>query len=288
MPDEAPAPRPPLPVAFTGARGAYSHQAAHRHFGVERAALTCRGAAEAVRAVVEGRASHAVLPVENSITGGFAGLVEALFEGEVGIEGEVVLPIRHCLLGAPGARLQEISVVTSHPSALSQCRDWLAGWGVATRASSDTAEAARQLAHTGDRALGVLGSRALAETYGLSVLAEGISDRPHNQSRFFVVAPAVPAPAPDASRSALLLGPVTAPRTLKTLRIQLESLGASHVRVPLLGAEDGERFLLEFDHPAGPPGAELARTVSGRLPHRFLGSWVPARETSAANPLPRA
>lgn len=276
-------PRPLLPVAFTGARGAYSQQAARRYFGAARAGLTCRSASAAVRALVLGQASHAVLPVENTITGGFAGLVEALFEGEVGIEGEVLLPIRHCLLGTPGARLQEITVVTSHPSALAQCRDWLAGWGVATRASSDTGEAARELSLGCERALGVLGSRELAEDYGLEVLAEGVSDRPRNRSRFFVLVPARGAGAGAGIRTALLLGPVTAPRTLKTLRIQLESRGASRVRVPLLGAEDGQRFLLEFDlpaHRAGEAGAELARGVLGRLPYRCLGSWVPAESGS--------
>ena len=30
-------------------------------------------------------------------------------------------------------QLDEIAVVRSHPIALAQCRDWLAGWGVATR-----------------------------------------------------------------------------------------------------------------------------------------------------------
>lgn len=264
---------PALPVAFTGARGAYSQQAARRYFGDNRTALTCGSAAEAVRAAASGRASHAVVPVENTITGCFAGVAEALFEGDVDVVGEVVLAIRHCLLAFPGTRLEDVAVVTSHPSALAQCRDWLTSWGVATRPSDDTARAADDLARSGDGALGVLGSRELAATYGLEILAEGLSDRTDNRTRFLVLAARSPEPA-KGERAAVLLGPTTAPRTLKTLRIQFESLGASRVRVPFLGSEDGTRYLLEFDHASG-GAAEIVDQACGSLPHRYLGSWSP-------------
>ncbi len=269
-------PKRALPVAFPGAPGAYSHDAALRFFGDATPTLTCKTAAEAVAAVGAGRAGHAVIPVENTITGCFAGVAEALFDTEVGVIGEVVLPIRHCLLAAPGAALEDLSVVTSHPIALAQCRDWLANWGVATRPSADTAEAARALAKSKDAALGVIGSLSLADMYGLDVLAEGLSDRSDNRNRFLVVADA-PAEAGEEARlrTAVLVGPVTTPRALKTLRIQLESLGARRARVPYLGSEDGTRYLVEFDHAEG-AGGEIAAQACAALPHRCLGSWKPA------------
>ena len=173
----------------------------------------------------------------------------------------------------PGTRLEDLSVVTSHPSALAQCRDVLSAWSVATRPSNDTGEAAQELARGGEKGLGVLGSRELAATYGLAVLAEGLSDRPNNRTRFLVLAPPAEA-APSGLRGAALVGPIHAPRTLKTLRIQLESLGASRVRVPFLGSEDGTRFLFEFDHRAGDVAA-VVDEACGAVPHRFLGCWNP-------------
>src|SRR5262245_50421115 len=167
-----------LPIAVPGARGAYSQLAARRFFGDHRPALACGSAAETVRALAQGKASHAVLPVENSITGAFAGVAEAFFEGDVAVVGEILMPIQHCVLGNPGARLEDLSVITGHASSIAQCRDWIASWGFATRVSNDTGEAARELAAAGDPALGVLGSRELAHTYALEVLAEGVSDRP--------------------------------------------------------------------------------------------------------------
>lgn len=269
-----------LPVAFSGAPGAYSEEAAHQFFGAGRATLTCGSSAEAARSVQEGRAGRAVVAVENSLTGRFAGMTEVLFDSGLGVVGEVRLPVRHCLLGAPQARLEDISVVTSHPSALAQCRDWLTSWGVATRPASDTAAAARELASSREAALGVLGSRVLAELYHLDVLAEGLSDRKENETRFLVLAPAgdVDETAIDADtwRTGLLVGPVEAPRALKTLRIRLEAFDAWRARVPYLGSEDGTRFLVEFDH-RPQQGASLAARACEGLPFRILGSWAPAR-----------
>jgi len=270
-----------LPIAVPGARGAYSQTAARRFFGQNVAALSCRNAEETVRALAEGRASHAVLPVENSITGVFHGVADAFFQGDVAVVGEVVMPIRHALMAVPGARLEDLSVVTSHVSSLAQCRDWIAGWGLATRVAEDTADAARDLARSADGALGVIGSRELAATYSLDVLAEGISDRADNRTRFLVLAAwreGAPTNGADSTRCAVQVGPVQTPRILKTLRIQLESLGASRVRVPFLGSADGRRFLVEFDHRAG-QGSAAAASACAALPHRFLGSWSVPRQS---------
>jgi len=263
-----------LPVACTGARGAYSQRAALRYFGPGRTLLNCRSAPEAVRSVVEERASHALVPVENSVTGAFSGVAEAFFDATFSVVGEIELPIRHCLLAVPGARLDELAVVTSHASALAQCRDRLAEWGVATRPAEDTGEAAAELARSGERGLGVLGSRELAETYGLDVLCEGLSDRPHNRTRFLVLGPASGSASGTGLRAAACVGPLAAPRDLKTLRIQLESLGATRVRVPFLGSADGRAFVIEFDHRSRDP-RETLEQASGGTPHRFLGRWDP-------------
>ena len=69
-----------LPVAFSGAPGAYSEEAALRFFGTKTLTLTCESSRDALAAVSEGRARHAVIPVENTVTGFFDGLVEALSE----------------------------------------------------------------------------------------------------------------------------------------------------------------------------------------------------------------
>ena len=268
-----------LPIAFSGAPGAYSEEAALRFFGPSFTTLTCASSKEALKAISEGRAQHAVVPVENTVTGFFDGLVEALSEhSDLGVVGEVVLPIRHCLMAAPGTQLEDIAVVTSHQSALSQCRDWLTSIGVSTRPAPDTGRAAEELAAKYDSGLGVLGSRKLADRYGLSILAEGLSDRADNRTRFYVLGSNGKSAKANVdqpgTRTAVLLGPVSEPRALKTLRIQLESHGAMKTRSPFLGSQDGARFLIEFDHAPG-NGLEIVEIGADRPVQRFLGSWRP-------------
>jgi len=261
-----------LPVSFSGAPGAYSEEAARRFFGSICTTLTSGDLEEALDAALSGRARAAVVAVENSITGPFAGLPDALRGRALQITGEVVLPLRHCLMAVPGARLESISEVISHPSALGQCRDWLARTGLATRAAHDTAAAAQDLVASGDQGTAVLGSRVLANLYALEVLAEGLADSAENVTRFLVLQPAALSDRPVPERSAALVGPVEEPRALRTLRIHLESLSAMRVRSPFLGTRDGRTFLVEFDHP-GQAGEELIRRACGELPYKMLGSW---------------
>jgi len=260
-----------LPVAFTGAPGAYSEEAARRLFGRQAPTLACEKALSAVDTVLAGRAGRAVVPVENTVTGTFEGVASALVHGGTNIVGEINLAIRHCLLAVPGSKLANLSEVISHPSALAHCRDWLARWGVVTRTSSDTARAARELVESGDTHCGVLGSRVLAELYGLDILADGLSDKARNETRFWVLA-AEPDLDAGAHRTAVLVGPVTLPRVLKSLRMQLEARGTTRTRAPLLRCSDGQHFVLEFDHPAG-CGAAIAAEACEGVPHRLLGSW---------------
>jgi len=260
-----------LPVSFSGAPGAYSEEAARRFFGSTVSTLTCPDVGAALDAVANGRARAAVVAVENSVTGTFAGLADTLMGRELNIAGEVVLPLRHCLMGVPGARIEGVTEVISHPSALGQCRDWITKSGLAARAADDTAAAAQDLVARGERGTAVLGSRVLAGIYGLEVLAEGIADSSENVTRFLVFGEAS-ATALPGSRSAVLVGPVDEPRTLRNLRIHLESLDATRVRAPFVGARDGRTFLVEFDHPAE-RGQDIAAQALSKVPFRMLGSW---------------
>ena len=279
-----PFPLPPmsidlLPISFCGAPGAFSEEAARRYFGQSCATLTADSLEAAFADVEEGRSRAAMVAVENSITGCFHGFADALGDRNLEIVGEVVLGIRHCLMAVPGARLEGLTEVVSHPSALGQCRDWLTRAGLAQRPSPDTAAAAQDLVSTGDRGRAVLGSRVLAKIYGLEVLAEGLSDHAENVTRFFVMSlPQATAVKADeaSSRTAVLVGPVDEPRALRNLRIGLESRNASRVRAPFMGTRDGYNFVIEFDHP-DQCGDEIAKAVLDKVPYRKLGSWSSRR-----------
>lgn len=143
---------------------------------------------EVISAVAAGDADAGLVPIENSIEGSVNQTLDALAfsDEQVHLTAEVVLPIRHALLGVPGA---DITDVVSHPHATAQCRAYLARAlpGARIHAANSTAEAARAVAERADPAWAAIGARIAASLYGLQVLAADIEDRPENQTRFVLV-----------------------------------------------------------------------------------------------------
>jgi prephenate dehydratase len=160
-------------VTYPGPEGTHTAAAAAALFPrhERRPLASFRAVAEAVTA---GAAASGVLPIESSLAGAVAETHDLLYELDLSIVGEIVQPIRHCLVGV-GA-LDEVRVVRSHPTAFEQCRRALDG--VSLIPAATTADAARIVAQRGDPHEAALASRAAAEEFGLHVLADDVGDHP--------------------------------------------------------------------------------------------------------------
>ena len=112
-------------MAFFGLFGAWTHMAARQVFGPDAAYQENPTISRVFEAVRAGSVGFGVVPIENSTEGGVNQTVDELIDGELRINGEVVLEIAQCLLGQARA-LSEIERVASHPQGLAQCRRWLA------------------------------------------------------------------------------------------------------------------------------------------------------------------
>jgi prephenate dehydratase len=152
---------------------------------------------DTVMAVHTEAVDRALVPIENSLEGSVNATLDALAieTRDVAIVGEVVHPIRQCLIARTPLELSEIEVVVSHPQASGQCarfiRTRLAGARVVP--GSSTAEAVRIVAeHEGPWA--ALGNRLAAERYGCQVLRAGVEDVSENETRFVWLAPVDAAP----------------------------------------------------------------------------------------------
>jgi prephenate dehydratase len=142
---------------------------------------------DTVMAVHDGDVERALVPIENSLEGSVNATLDALaMETEdVAIVGEVVLPIRHCLIARTSLDLSAIEVVVSHPQANAQCARFIRTRLPQARvlAGSSTADAVRLVAgHEGPWA--ALGNRLAAELYGCVVLRAGVEDVADNETRF--------------------------------------------------------------------------------------------------------
>jgi prephenate dehydratase len=175
-------------VAYQGARGAFSEDAAASYFGADAPMLPLREFADVREAVLSGTATHGVLPIENSIHGPVTASLDVFALGGLTVLDEVVVPVHLCLLAGPAARPEQLRRVLSHPVALNQCRGFLGRMPLLDPvAFFDTAGAAERVATCGDRALAAVASQRAAAYYGLDIIARDIEDRSDNHTRFMIV-----------------------------------------------------------------------------------------------------
>jgi prephenate dehydratase len=179
----------PLSVAFQGEPGAYSEEAAILCCGRNSLLLPRRSFSDVVNAVLQGGATQGVLPLENSLIGEVAAANDAIAVDGVAVVKEITLPILHCLLGMPGATIESISQVLSHPAALAQCTAFFDAYThIEPVEWYDTAGAAKHVANTKDTSMAAIASRRAAERYKLKIIAQDIQDRMDNRTRFVVIA----------------------------------------------------------------------------------------------------
>ena len=173
-------------VAFQGARGAFSYEAclALRPWNEPKGYETF---AEAIGAVASGECECGLIPVENSIVGLLPDPNRLIEEHGLKIVAEAWRPMRQMLMALPGARLQDLKTVESHPVALGQCRGNIAELGLQAVEAYDTAGAAELVAKSGDLTRAAIAPAVAAEIYDLKILRADMQDSPDNRTRFVVL-----------------------------------------------------------------------------------------------------
>jgi prephenate dehydratase len=187
-------------IAFQGELGANSHIAC-RDVYPDFEPIPYQTFDECFSALEDGTVDLAMIPVENSTAGRVADIHYLLPQSKVHIVGEYFLPIRHQLLGLPGARLEQITAAHSHPQALDQCRMSLRELGLTPVLAADTAGSAREVAELGDPTQASIASRLAGEAYGLEIIREDIEDEDHNTTRFIIL-------SSENLRAAVGIGPI--------------------------------------------------------------------------------
>ncbi len=175
-----------LKVAYSGVEGAFAHIAAGRIFP-EGNRVSYGDFKGAYNSVVSGESDVAVLPIENSYAGEVGQTLDLIFSGTLHINGIYELEIHQNLLGVPGATVEDIKKVTSHPQALSQCHDYIEMRGFETEEANNTALAAKSVADVNDKSYGAIASVETAELYGLKVIEPNINKSGENTTRFAVL-----------------------------------------------------------------------------------------------------
>lgn len=174
-------------VAFQGERGAYSEEAALKHFKSSTETLPLRTLPEVFDAVKGDGASHGIVPIENSIEGSVNETYDLLLDSPLKVAGEVNLRIIHCLISHSNAKFSDIRTVYSHPQALAQCRGFLQALKCEVIPFYDTAGSVKAIKEKELKDAAAIASKRAAEIYNMTVLKEGIEDRPDNYTRFLIL-----------------------------------------------------------------------------------------------------
>jgi prephenate dehydratase len=186
----AEAPHANLRIAFQGEYGAFSEAAAIQLLGENITTVPRATFDSAFKAIAETVADALLAPVENTLAGSVVRVYDLLLESSLDIVAETILPIEHHVIGCPGATLEGLHSVASHPMALAQCEQFfLKHPNIKRVPAEDTAGSVRDAIAKGDKsAAGIAGHRA-AVRYGGVILAEAVQDNKENFTRFVLLVP---------------------------------------------------------------------------------------------------
>ncbi|HMT08947.1 MAG TPA: prephenate dehydratase domain-containing protein [Pyrinomonadaceae bacterium] len=175
-------------VAIQGIRGSYSSVAAIEAFSDRLELVECTSFDGVFQAMASGLATHAVLPIRNSIVGKIDATNRLIAEYRPRSLGTLKVTVDHVLAAIPGTLFNELDSVRSHSEALKQCSKFLEEHPHLRAISGfDTASSIRSVIYDNIVGQAAICSKAAAEMYGAEVLRENIADTSGNMTTFAIL-----------------------------------------------------------------------------------------------------
>ena len=195
-------------VAIQGYRGCFHEEAARKFYSARGEDITieeCPTFESLFKALSEGRASSAVMAIENTISGGLLPNFELLRANPYKIKGEVYIPIHQNLMALPGQRVEDIKEVRTHYMAINQTRLFFernCPW-IKMVESEDTAKSAIEISEGKLMGIGAVASELAAAENGLVILTKGIETYKQNFTRFLILDDAISIQRSDTDKASL-------------------------------------------------------------------------------------
>ncbi len=175
-------------VAFQGERGAFSELAAVQLLGTRIDLLPCERFEQMFRALQDGLADAAVVPIENTLHGSVHENYDHLLNFDLKIVAETSVRIVHNLIVPPGTKFSALTQVYSHPVALNQClRFFAAHPRLEKKTFYDTAGSVKMMMADQLPGVAAIASSLAAANYGGEILKASIEDDRKNFTRFFLL-----------------------------------------------------------------------------------------------------
>jgi prephenate dehydratase len=271
-------------VAFQGEPGAFSEAAVIQLLGEGITTVPRATFDAAFRAIGEGAADALLAPVENTLAGPVVRVYDLLLQSQLMIVAETILPIEHHLIGCPGATLQGIRSVASHPMALAQCERFFSTHPDLKRVpAEDTAGSVREVLARADKSCAAIAGRRAAGHYRGLILAESIQDNAENFTRFVLLLPEKEAAAwlsPEARKISIAMRLAHRPGALLASLEPFAKQGVNLLKIesrPIHGRPWEYQFFIDVESDdAARLNQALAEVRNATSELRVLGRYLAA------------
>ena len=179
-----------IKIAIQGIEGSYSYLATQKyftHFNYELNFVFLKLFDEVIDSVEKGEADYAVLPIENTTSGGINEVYDLLLHTTLSIVGEEKFQVKHCLVALEEVPIRKIKKVLAHHQAAAQCSKFLESiTNVGVEYFVDTAMSVQKIKEVGNSSFAAIASEEAATLFNLKILQRDIANQPENFTRFIV------------------------------------------------------------------------------------------------------
>jgi prephenate dehydratase len=267
-----------IKISIQGARGSYHDIVARRKFPGESEIIESPTYRQVFEDVKNGLTDYGIVAIENSSYGSFLENYDSLVNYDIQIVAEAYLHIIFDLIALPGARMNEIEEVYSHPQALTDCHLFLEQHPKMRRVETDdTAGSVRMIKEHKMTKAGAIGSKLAAQIYNMNILASNIGANKKNYTRFLIIS-RKPEITPDADKTSLV---IRAKNTSGSLFHCLKCFADEGINLsklesrPIIGDNWQYYFYIDFERGLNEPDTQkaLACLGSNTTMLRVLGSY---------------
>jgi arogenate dehydrogenase (NADP+) len=187
-----------LTIGIQGGKGSFNDEAVQYYItknGIADYDIRYLHTSERVLAALHsGEIDRGLFAIHNSVGGMVGESVEAMARYKFAIVEEFAIIIAHALMIRDDAKFDDITSVMAHPQVFAQCKSTLARKYPDLDLTSgkgeliDHANVAKQLgAHKLPKEVATMGSKVLADLYGLNIVEDNLQDAEENYTSFLMV-----------------------------------------------------------------------------------------------------
>jgi chorismate mutase/prephenate dehydratase len=271
-------------TAIQGIEGSYSSLAAEKFFAKEEADLEFISKTtfdEVVRAVENGEADFAMLPIENTTSGGINEVYDALLHTTLYIVGEEKFHVRHCLVCTEETPINRITKIYAHVQAVAQCGKFLSTLpNVKIDYYPDTAMSVQKVKEENNPEYAAIASEEAANIFGLKIIRKNIANQQENYTRFLIAArKPIDVDLRIPCKTSIVMATDQKPGSLVDALLVFRKYNVNLTKLesrPILGNPWEEMFYLDFEGNVKDPNIQEMLDSLGRYTRLFkiLGSYV--------------